>query len=88
MHGIGIGGGMHGHGRDAELLAGAQDAKCDLAAIGDQDFLEHVFFSSVVILRSAPLRASKDGHMRLVSHPSRRALTSEHLRMTESSVTQ
>ncbi len=41
MHGIGVGGGVHGDRRNAELLAGAQDAQRDLAAIGDQDFLEH-----------------------------------------------
>ena len=41
MHGVGVGGGMHRDGRDAELLARAQDAQRDLAAIGDQDFVEH-----------------------------------------------
>jgi hypothetical protein len=41
MHGVGIRGRMHGHRRDAEFLAGAQDAKRDLAAIGDEDFIEH-----------------------------------------------
>ena len=41
MHGVGIGGRMHRDGRDAELLAGAQDAQRDLAAIGDEDLLEH-----------------------------------------------
>ena len=41
MHGIGVGGGMNGHRRNPQFLAGAQDAKRDLAAIGDQDFLEH-----------------------------------------------
>jgi hypothetical protein len=41
MHGVGVGGGMHGDRLDAELLAGAQHAKGDLAAVGDQDFLEH-----------------------------------------------
>ncbi len=41
MHGVGVGGRMHGDGRDAEFLAGAQDAKRDLAAIGDQDLVEH-----------------------------------------------
>ena len=41
MHGVRIGGGMHRHGRYAELLAGAQDAQSDLAAIGYQDFVEH-----------------------------------------------
>ena len=41
MHGVGVGGGMHRHGRDAEFLAGAQHPQRDLAAIGDQDFIEH-----------------------------------------------
>ena len=41
MHGVGVGGGMHGHRRNAELLAGAQHPQRDLAAIGDQDFIEH-----------------------------------------------
>ena len=41
MHGVGVGGGMHRHGRNAELLAGAQHPQSDLAAIGDQDFIEH-----------------------------------------------
>ena len=41
MHGVGVGGRMHDHGLDAELLAGAQHPKGDLAAIGDEDFLEH-----------------------------------------------
>ncbi len=42
MHGIGIGGGMNRHRRDPHLLAGAVDAQCDLAAIGDEDFFEHL----------------------------------------------
>ena len=41
MHGVGVGGGMHRHRRDAELLAGAQHAQRDLAAVGDEDFIEH-----------------------------------------------
>ena len=41
MHRVGVGGGMHGHGLDAELLAGAQHAQCDFAAIGYEDFVEH-----------------------------------------------
>ncbi len=40
MHGLGVDGGVHGHGRDAHLVAGAQDPDCHLAAIGDQDLLE------------------------------------------------
>ena len=41
MHGVGVGGRMHRHGRDAELLAGAQHPQRDLAAVGDQDLFEH-----------------------------------------------
>ena len=41
MHRVGVGGRMHRDGRDAELLAGAQHPERDLAAIGDQDFVEH-----------------------------------------------
>ena len=42
MHGVGVGGRMHRDGGDAELLAGAQDAQRDLAAIGYEDLVEHV----------------------------------------------
>ncbi len=41
MHGVGIGGGMHRDGFDAQLLAGAQDPERDFAAVGDEDFIEH-----------------------------------------------
>ena len=41
MHGVGVGGRMHGDGGDAQLLAGALDAQRDLAAVGDQDLVEH-----------------------------------------------
>ena len=41
MHGVRIHRGVDGHGGDAELLAGPQDAQRDLAAIGDEDFLKH-----------------------------------------------
>ena len=41
MHGVGVGGRVHRDGRDAELLAGALDAKRDLSAVGDQDLVEH-----------------------------------------------
>ena len=36
-----VGLGVDGHGLDAELAAGADDAQRDLAAVGDQDLLEH-----------------------------------------------
>ena len=41
VHGIGIGGRVHGDRWNAELLAGAQDPECDLATIGDENFVEH-----------------------------------------------
>ena len=41
MHGVGIRGGVHGDRRDAELLAGPQHAKRNLAAVGYEDFVEH-----------------------------------------------
>ena len=41
MHGVGIRRRMHGDGRDAHFLAGAVDAQRDLAAVRDQDLLEH-----------------------------------------------
>ena len=41
MHGVGVGGRVHGDRRDAELLAGAEHPERDLAAVGDEDFVEH-----------------------------------------------
>ena len=57
MHGVGVGGRMHGDGRDAELLAGAQHPQRDLAAVGDEDLVEHRPCSL--------LDASLDDHQRL-----------------------
>jgi hypothetical protein len=36
-----VGFGVHRDGLDAELAARIDDAHRDLAAVGDQDFLEH-----------------------------------------------
>ena len=44
---IGIGGGVHGDGLDAQFAAGAQDAQRDFAAIGDDDFLQHTVGAGV-----------------------------------------
>ena len=41
VQGINVGFGIDGDGADTEFLAGANNAKCDLAAIGDEDFLKH-----------------------------------------------
>ena len=43
MHGVGVGGGMHRNRGDAEFLARAQHAERDLAAIGYENLVEHVF---------------------------------------------
>src|SRR5262249_54571193 len=40
-HGVGVGGRVHRDGLDAELFCGAQHAQRDLAAVGDQDLVEH-----------------------------------------------
>jgi hypothetical protein len=32
---------VDGYGLDAQFLTSPDDAKCDLAAISDQDFFEH-----------------------------------------------
>ena len=39
--GLGVGGRVDRDGLDAELAAGARDPQGDLAAVGDQDLLEH-----------------------------------------------
>ena len=41
VHRVGVGGGMHRDGRDAELLAGAEHPERDFAAVGDENFVEH-----------------------------------------------
>jgi hypothetical protein len=38
---VAVDGGMHRDRTDAECMAGAQDAQRDLAAVGDDDFIEH-----------------------------------------------
>jgi hypothetical protein len=42
MHRLGVGCRVHGNRRDAEFLAGTQDPERDLAAIGYENFIEHV----------------------------------------------
>jgi hypothetical protein len=41
MEAVDIGLGVDGYGLDTQFLTSPDDAKCDLAAIGDQDFFEH-----------------------------------------------
>ena len=47
-----VGLGVDGHGLDAELAARHDDAQCDLAAVGDQDLLEHGYFARIANSRS------------------------------------
>src|SRR5690606_17008684 len=46
VHRVGVGGRMDRDSRDAELLAGALDTERDLAAVGDQNLVEHACSSS------------------------------------------
>jgi len=41
MEAVDIGLRIDGYGLDTQFLTSPDDAKCDLAAIGDQDFFEH-----------------------------------------------
>ena len=41
MHCVGVGGRVNGDRPDAHVAAGAVDPERDLAAIGDQNLLEH-----------------------------------------------
>ena len=41
VHGVGVGRRMHRDRGDADFLAGALDPERDLAAVGDQDLVEH-----------------------------------------------
>ena len=55
---VAVGFRIDGDGLDAQILAGADDANGDLAAIGDQDFLEHI---SAGGWRTGPLRTPPAG---------------------------
>jgi len=44
MQGVAVGVGIDGDGGDAELFRRPDDAAGDLAAIGDEDLLEHFSF--------------------------------------------
>src|SRR5258707_9921182 len=62
MHGVGVGGGMHRDGCDAEFLARAQNTQGNLAAIGYQDLVEHVVLtasSGWLIVKSENLFATR-----------------------------
>jgi membrane peptidoglycan carboxypeptidase len=53
MHGVLVGGRVHGDRGYAELLAGAQNAQGDFTAVCDQDFVEHCGILQRRIWRSA-----------------------------------
>src|SRR5580704_6872819 len=52
VHGVGVGRRMHGDGRNAQFLAGAQHTQGDLTAIRDQDLVKHPLYS--MIIRGCP----------------------------------
>ena len=54
MHGRGVGRGVDRDRGDAHLAAGAQDAQRDLAAIGDQDLVEHAHGAYSTISSGSP----------------------------------
>ena len=45
VHGIGIGGGMHGDCGNAQFLGGTQDAQRDFPSVGDEDLVEHLLIN-------------------------------------------
>ena len=61
-------GGVHGHALDAQFLAGAHDAQGDLAAVADQDLLEHGGTTVLVRVHAGYLRRRdpviRIGHLR------------------------
>ena len=64
MHRMGVGGRMHGDGRYAQLLRRAQNAQGDFAAIGDENFVDH--------LAASPIRSrARARHIRPAARPRR-----------------
>ncbi len=60
VHRIGIRGGVHRDRGNAEFAAGSLDAKRDLAAIGDEDLLEHRCYMRSGEARSSRVMAGPD----------------------------
>ena len=58
VHGVGIRGRVHRDRRNAKLLAGAQHPQRDLAAVGDQDFVEHDRLRVAITFCATPLHHS------------------------------
>ena len=54
MHRIGVSCRVNGNRRYAQLFASALDAKCDLAAICNQDFIEHGAAAYSIIMSGSP----------------------------------
>jgi hypothetical protein len=46
---MGVGVGIDRHRGDAQFLAGADDADGDLAAVGDEDFVEHGNYQTISV---------------------------------------
>src|SRR5690606_41511665 len=68
--GFGVGLRVNDHCLDAEFAAGALDAKCDLAAIGDQELLEHVIRSRTAVGRTPPASRCRRAPPRSEEHTS------------------
>src|SRR5690348_10256545 len=81
MHCVRVRSRMHRHCRDAQLLAGPQDAKRDLAAIGYENLIEHVV-SNARIANSERGVANREEAIR---HPllTIRLLLNNHERLAE-----
>src|SRR5712675_283574 len=81
MQGLGIGFGIDRYGRDPHPPCGADDAAGDLAAIGDQDLLEHRR-KPPLTLSLSPLAGSGNAAdaMRNIRRPDRKStrLNSSH----------
>ena len=56
---VAIDGGMHRDRADAQRVARAQDAQRDLAAVGDDDFIQHGFGPPRLTARRSPLSRSR-----------------------------
>ena len=60
MEGVAVEVGVHGHGGDAELLAGTDDPDGDLAPVGDQDLGEHAIWLQAMPGDACQIGARRD----------------------------
>ena len=64
---VAVGVGVHRHAADAGVLAGADDAHRDLAAVGDQDLLQVPSCSGIAHSYSSSADTGLAGRARLVA---------------------